>query len=269
MGTDFHTKWRNSNGTLNTGGFAETTGTYKSLGYHFTNLTPSAPVTTPQSQPAVTTATQQPTQTTSSTQQQPTVSGGYAHDFTANGKASSFYTISGNLSTSKGTAAYNGKTLTQCLKMETATSVGFTAPSAGKLTLVFGEAAATIKVDGKKLTAANGIVTVDLAQGAHTITKADTANLFYMDFAASNSAATQTSPAAVNGLAGDSNGNGIVDISDAILIMQSLANPSKFSIPEAYKGNADVYQPGTGVTNQDALSIQKYLLEIIPSLPEK
>ena len=269
MGTDFHTKWRNSNGTLNTGGFAETTGTYKSLGYHFTNFTPSAPVTTPQSQPAVTTATQQPAQTTSSTQQQPTVSGGYAHDFTANGKASSFYTISGNLSTSKGTAAYNGKTLTRCLKMETATSVGFTAPSAGKLTLVFGEAAATIKVDGKKLTAANGIVTVDLAQGAHTITKADTANLFYMDFAASNSAATQTSPAAVNGLAGDSNGNGIVDISDAILIMQSLANPSKFSIPEAYKGNADVYQPGTGVTNQDALSIQKYLLEIIPSLPEK
>lgn len=293
MGTDFHAKWRNADGTLNTGGFAETTGTYKSLGYHFTNLTPSTPVTTQQgqsevttqpTQPAQTTAPQ-PAQTTSSVQQQTPTAGGYIHDFTANGTSSSFYTISGNLSTAKGTAAYNGKTLTQCLKMETATSVGFTAPSAGKLTLVFGEAAATVKVDGNKLTASNGIITVDLAQGAHTITKADSCNLFYMEYAASGAAPTQTSPntsitsseAATTtsttlpvaaGLAGDANGNGTVDMSDAVLIMQSLANPSKFRISEANKSKADAYKPGTGVTNQDALSIQKYLLGLIPSLPE-
>nr|5FU5_A Chain A, Cbm77-rfpl [Ruminococcus flavefaciens] len=112
------------------------------------------------------------------------VAGNYVHDFTANGTSSSFYTIAGNLSTSKGTATYNGKTLTQCLKMETATSISFTAPSAGKLTLVFAEAAATAKVDGNKVTASNGIITVDLAQGAHTITKADACNLFYMEYAA-------------------------------------------------------------------------------------
>ena len=295
MGTDFHTKWRNSDGTLNTGGFAETTGTYKSLGYHFTNLTPSTPVTTQQGQPVVTTASQptqttssqQPAQTTSSSQQQTPVAGNYVHDFTANGTSSSFYTISGNLSTSKGTATYNGKTLTQCLKMETATSIGFTAPSAGKLTLVFAEAAATAKVDGNKVTASNGIITVDLAQGAHTITKADACNLFYMEYAASGASeatTTQSSPntsitsseaatttttslPVVDGLAGDANGNGTVDMSDAVLIMQSLANPSKFKVVR--NDLADVFEPGSGVTSMDALSIQKLLLGLITELPEK
>ena len=151
MGTDFHAKWRNADGTLNTGGFAETTGTYKSLGYHFTNMTPSTPVTTQQEQPVVT------TQTTS---------------------------VNTSITTS--------------------------------------EAATTT---------------------------------------------TTPLPVAV-GLAGDANGNGTVDMSDAVLIMQSLANPSKFSIPEKGRVLADAYKPGTGVTNQDALSIQKYLLGLIPSLPE-
>ena len=170
--------------------------------------------------------------------------------------------------------------------METATSISFTAPSAGKLTLVFAEAAATAKVDGNKVTASNGIITVDLAQGAHTITKADACNLFYMEYAASGASeatTTQSSPntsitsseaatttttslPVVDGLAGDANGNGTVDMSDAVLIMQSLANPSKFTV--ARPDLADAYKPGTGVTNQDALSIQKYLLGLISALPE-
>lgn len=107
---------------------------------------------------------------------------GYVHNFTTDGKASSFYTITGNLSTGKGTVTYNGLTLKQCLKMESSTNITFTAPAAGKLTLVFVESAGTVKVDGTKKTAANGVLTVDLAAGAHEITKADTANLFYMSF---------------------------------------------------------------------------------------
>ena len=104
------------------------------------------------------------------------------HNFTSNGTSSSFFNISGNLSTSKGTVNYGGQTLTQCLKIETATSIGFNAGSSGKLTLVFAESAATIKLDGTKLTASNGIITVDVSAGSHTLTKADTANLFYMAY---------------------------------------------------------------------------------------
>jgi len=69
-------------------------------------------------------------------------------------------------------------------------------------------------------------------------------------------------------LAGDANCDGKVDISDAVLIMQTLSNPSKYSLSAQGKLNGDVYKNGDGITNNDALSIQKYLLELITKLPE-
>ncbi len=126
--------------------------------------------------------TEEPTEGTTS---EPAPAGSYAHNFTADGTNSSFFTISGNLSTDKGTVEYNGMTFTQCLKMETATSIKFTAPSAGKLTLVFSatEGKKNCKIDEEKMDSdANGVLTVDLAAGAHEITKRDTSNLFYMVF---------------------------------------------------------------------------------------
>ena len=107
-------------------------------------------------------------------------SGSEIHNFTTSGKTSTFYAITGNLSTSKGTVTYNGLTLTQCLKIESSTNISFTTSQASTLTLVFVEASATIKVDNVDKTASNGIVTVSLAAGSHTITKKDTSNLFYM-----------------------------------------------------------------------------------------
>ena len=71
-------------------------------------------------------------------------------------------------------------------------SISFNAGSAGKLTLVLGDASAAIKVDGTKYSANNGIVTVDLSAGEHTITKGDSTNLFYMVFG--GSAGTNTTP---------------------------------------------------------------------------
>lgn len=109
-----------------------------------------------------------------------TPTGGEIHNFTTSGKTSSFYTITGNLSTSKGTVTYNGLTLTQCLKIESSTTITFTTTQPSTLTLVFVEAAGTIKVDNVDKTASAGIVTVSLAAGNHTISKKDTANLFYM-----------------------------------------------------------------------------------------
>ena len=116
-----------------------------------------------------------------------TPSGDEIHNFTASGKTSSFYTITGNLSTTKGTVTYNNLTLTQCLKIESSTNISFTTSQASTLTLVLIEASAVIKVDNVDRTASNGIVTVSLAAGSHTITKKDTANLFYMSTAYSGS----------------------------------------------------------------------------------
>ena len=119
--------------------------------------------------------------------------GGVVHNFTLNDKDSTFYTISGNLSTSKGTVSYAGLTLTQCLKMETATSIKFSNSVAGEITLVFAEAGKTVKIDGTKYTTdANGIVTATVAAGSHEITKGDAINLFYMVYTDASSGQTTT-----------------------------------------------------------------------------
>ena len=107
--------------------------------------------------------------------------GSYVQNFTADGKTSNFYAITGNLATNKGTLTYNGLTLTQCLKIESATNIKFTATAKGKLTLVFAEASKSIKVNGTKYASdSNGIVSVDVNAGSVEITKGDTMNLFYM-----------------------------------------------------------------------------------------
>ncbi|MDE6101915.1 MAG: polysaccharide lyase, partial [Ruminococcus sp.] len=227
-----------------------------------TKISGSGSTTTPQ-QTTASTAKPSDTTTTTTTKQPgtPVVSGGYIHDFTANGTSSNFYTITGNLSTSKGTVDYNGLKLTQCLKMESATNITFNAESAGKLTLVFVEPAATIKIDGTKYTSSgDGTITVDLKAGSHTVTKADTANLFYMVYSAEGT----TTPSG-NNLMGDANEDNKVNISDAVLIMQSIANPEEFKISAQGKLNGDVVDNGGGLTNIDALAIQYVEIKTITS----
>ena len=67
---------------------------------------------------------------------------------------------------------------------------------------------------------------------------------------------------------GDANCDKDVDMSDAVLIMQSLANPNKYGlngtdehhITEEGINCADVDENGNGITVSDALKIQRYLL---------
>jgi len=103
------------------------------------------------------------------------------HNFTDSGTASTFYNIIGNLSTSKGDAHYNGLTLTQCLKIESSTNISFTTTAESTLTLVFNDGFnGAIKVDGFSQNIINGILTITISTGPHTITKDVTCNLYYM-----------------------------------------------------------------------------------------
>ena len=75
--------------------------------------------------------------------------------------------------------------------------------------------------------------------------------------------------------AGDANGDGFVDMSDAVLIMQVLANPNKYGLKGSDPthitmqgiADGDVEGSGNGITSNDALAIQKYLLKLVKSLP--
>ena len=95
------------------------------------------------------------------------------------------------------------------------------------------------------------------------------------DIVVSNSSTqTTTTPAAAYG---DANCDGEVSLADAVLIMQALANPSKYGkdgtdtnkITPLGLTNADCSNVGDGMTNKDALAIQKFMLNIISSLPEE
>ena len=67
---------------------------------------------------------------------------------------------------------------------------------------------------------------------------------------------------------GDANGDDNIDMGDAVIIMQSLANPNKYQLTEKGKFNGDVYEAGGGITTNDAVAIQKFLLGLLKSFPE-
>ncbi len=82
----------------------------------------------------------------------------------------------------------------------------------------------------------------------------------------SSAAVAVTTASAADIVYGDANGDGTVDMSDAVLIMQALANPNKYGLEgtsdshltEQGKANGD--KNGDGLTVGDAQAIQKVLL---------
>lgn len=66
---------------------------------------------------------------------------------------------------------------------------------------------------------------------------------------------------------GDANCNDTVEVADATLIMQSLANSDEFRLSSLGKLRADVENNGDGVTANDALTIQQYLADIVKEMP--
>ena len=91
-----------------------------------------------------------------------------------------------------------------------------------------------------------------------------------------NGGETPTKPSESTGgdevLRGDANCDGSVDLADAVLVMQYSANPDVYGlnkaegISEQGAENADVVGDGDGITNLDALQIQKYKLGLIDEL---
>lgn len=203
VGTDFNALWRNADGTINTNGvgmissssaYADFSTDGGVIGARLSSTGSKTEVTVEGGQTSITPGTQPSTVPSVQPSTAPSVSPSpstapaetavQAHNFTTDGKTSSFFNITGSLSTSKGSVSYNGLTLTQCLKMESSTNVAFTAKKEASLTLVFNTGATgSINIDGTAYAASNGVVTVDLAAGSHTITKKDVMNLYYIGLA--------------------------------------------------------------------------------------
>lgn len=67
---------------------------------------------------------------------------------------------------------------------------------------------------------------------------------------------------------GDVNGDGIIDMADAVMIMQYLSNPSKYQLSDKGRFNGDIEKTGNGITINDVMAIQNHLLNLNPHYTE-
>lgn len=107
------------------------------------------------------------------------------HNFTKEGKSSSYFLIAGNLAKDKGSIEANGEELSQCLKIESATSISFNLEISATLSLYFNtDFAKSVLIDGKPYPAKKGTVTMPLDKGLHTISKGESAYLYLIEIRA-------------------------------------------------------------------------------------
>lgn len=106
----------------------------------------------------------------------------------------------------------------------------------------------------------NGLVTATGVGTANIIAKVDN-KVMTITITVKNQAGSETNY-------GDADLDGNVSINDAVKIMSHVSNSSSYPLTAQALDNADVYSRGDGISNMDALAIQKYLAEIIKSLPE-
>lgn len=85
----------------------------------------------------------------------------------------------------------------------------------------------------------------------------------------SNSSAEETTVKPAEIVYGDTNCDGLVDISDAVLLKCYLINNKKYAISAQGALNADVHGNNNGLNAQDAVSIQKFVLGAVKTLPIK
>ena len=65
-----------------------------------------------------------------------------------------------------------------------------------------------------------------------------------------------------NNINGDANNDGELSIADAVSIMQTIGNPDEYTLTPQGKFNADIAGNYDGITNMDALAVQKKLLNL-------
>ena len=85
----------------------------------------------------------------------------------------------------------------------------------------------------------------------------------------SNSSVEETTVKPAEIVYGDTNCDGLVDISDAVLLKCYIINNKKYAISAQGTLNADVHGNNNGLNAQDAVSIQKFVLGAVKTLPIK
>ncbi|MBQ8960271.1 MAG: RICIN domain-containing protein [Ruminococcus sp.] len=116
-------------------------------------------------------------------------------------------------------------------------------------------------------TATTAPATTTAAPATTTVTEPVTAEISTTTAAPATTPLQPTEGEGTTSKPGDANCDDFVNLNDAVAILQHVANEKKYGLTEEGLANADVYDPGDGVTGMDALAIQMLDAELIESLP--
>ena len=111
----------------------------------------------------------------------------------------------------------------------------------------------------------NGISLNDYYSGSPKPPVSSTTTTATTTTTTTTSADTTSTEIVPNASRGDANCDNEVNMADAVLIMQVISNPDKYKFEGKGEDNADVDGEG-GVTNKDALRIQKFKLGLVETL---
>ncbi len=125
-----------------------------------------------------------------------------------------------------------------------------------------------ISLDHKIPLGKNGITVSEYYNGSDQPTTSETTAPQTTTAVSSSTKATENTSVADTVLYGDANCDGEVTVADAVAILQSLANSSKYPLSAEGKKNADV-DGEAGLTASDALAIQRFDAGSVKELPIK
>lgn len=141
-----------------------------------------------------------------------------------------------------------------------------------------------IEIEGQNYYKCNGVNHKIYSDGVYTVNAVDingnpTSTSFMVDIinkattttntttTTTATTTTTTKPAPAANLYGDANMDSQITMADAAAIFQCIGNPDKYYLSSAGSANADCFNPGSGITVNDAITIQKYSAKIVASLP--
>ncbi|MBO5383565.1 MAG: hypothetical protein J6A30_04625 [Ruminococcus sp.] len=94
----------------------------------------------------------------------------------------------------------------------------------------------------------------------HYLSEAEYVSAYFEVTVSNPSTTPETNPSEGTAASGDANNDGMINMADAVRIMQSIANPDKYELSEQGALNADIFNNGDGVTVKDAQFLQSKLL---------
>lgn len=192
-------------------------------------------------------------------------------DYTNNINTNNFFDYSGKYKTDK-KVNYNGKELTKSLNMESKTYVNFKTIKNAKINIVTSSTNSnpTIILDGKTVSVSkNGVTSFELSPGSHSITKGTT-NTYLFLISVSEEGTNSDTPTESGSenttesdfqFNGDVDQNTVVDINDAVKVINYVLDKTKNPLSEEELKAAKINKNDDEITAKNAAYILDYILK--------